>query len=109
MESPVEATKDPCGLDNVSGFYGPGAWTGWILAIVSSWYAIIPHSRSQSLYEVFFHVSYTNWAGVHIIRQIIAVLGDEHRLPELASLASVAGVAFWRSDIAFARSQCMSD
>jgi hypothetical protein len=60
---------DPFHISQVSGFYGPGTWASWIIALASSSISIM--SGDQSIgYDVFGHLLYTHWAAIDVFRQL---------------------------------------
>lgn len=63
--------QDPLGIALVSGFYGPGAWTGWLCAVLTSWYTIVQKPDGENVHDVFLHVAYTNWAAIDLARQML--------------------------------------
>lgn len=48
-------------VDQVSGFYGPGAWASWVIVILWSWLAII-NGEMTLTYDAMAHLIYTSWA-----------------------------------------------
>jgi hypothetical protein len=67
-QPPIPDDDDPYGIANVSGFYGPGAWSGWMLAMLASFIRIYtkPHARIDP--NTWLFVLGTNWAAVDVLR-----------------------------------------
>lgn len=57
-------------LSKVSGFYGPGNWSGWFLTIVTSYISIIRNPDSTRVHDVLLHLLGTNWAAIDLLRQV---------------------------------------
>jgi len=51
----------------VSGFYGPGAWAAWCIALVASWAPILRDEYDQDLYLISYAL-YTNWAAMDALQ-----------------------------------------
>jgi hypothetical protein len=83
------SSQDTLGIGSVSGFYGTGAWAAWILALVSSWYAIIWCTAPKGSRDTLLHLLYTNWAAVDLFRQ----MGNDEVM--FAPLAAAATITFW--------------
>lgn len=86
----ADSENDPYGISQVSGFYGPGAWASWIIALTSSWISLLGRRGDQELsYDLIAHLLYFNWAAVDLLRQVIRAHGT------IASLAAAVGVSYW--------------
>jgi hypothetical protein len=83
------ASKDVFGISSVSGFYGTGAWAASILALMSSWYAIIWCTAPKGNRDTLPHLLYTNWAAVDLFRQ----MGNDEVM--FAPLAAAVTITFW--------------
>lgn len=65
----ADVDTDPGRIDQVSGFYGPGAWASWVVVIIWSWLAIMNGEMTLS-HDSVAHLLYTNWAAVDLLRQL---------------------------------------
>ncbi|KAH7091922.1 hypothetical protein FB567DRAFT_588242 [Paraphoma chrysanthemicola] len=63
------SSSDPFGIDNVSGFYGPGAWAAWILTLLTSWIVLLVNSNGHNWY-FFTYLLYINWAAIDMLGQM---------------------------------------
>ncbi|ORY14426.1 hypothetical protein BCR34DRAFT_646411 [Clohesyomyces aquaticus] len=63
------SVPDPLGIARVNGFYGPGTWASWQLAIATSWYNIFWNPNSRNVYDLIPYLLMTNWAAIDLIRQ----------------------------------------
>ncbi|KAF2122823.1 hypothetical protein BDV96DRAFT_561441 [Lophiotrema nucula] len=62
---------DPLGINKVSGFYGPGAWSGWFITMLCSFYNVARFKpRSSRLQDTIIFVLATNWAAIDFLRQM---------------------------------------
>lgn len=61
---------DPLGILQVSGFYGPGNWSGWFFLILTSTISVIQHPNSKKMHDILPHLLATNWAAIDLFRQI---------------------------------------
>jgi hypothetical protein len=61
------AMDDPLGIKTVSGFYGPGSWIAYTLALATSWVAVIRNDQSHNLHHIGY-LLYVNWAAIDVIR-----------------------------------------
>lgn len=64
-----DASQDPCHLAQINGFYGFGAWTACLLAIISSLYSLARHPNKTSSLTILPPILYINWAAVDLLRQ----------------------------------------
>jgi len=66
---------DPQGsfdIAQVSGFYGPGAWAGGLIAIVTTWYTTLFHIEKLVTPSTLAPILAINWAAVDLLVQIQA-------------------------------------
>ena len=111
---------DHLGFANVSGFYGPGAWTGWFLTIAASWLHLFRARDGGGGTEtnLWTFLALLNWAAVDLIRHghklytldQRSLLPGEHKelrttgwMKEAASTGAALNVVFWGSWHAFAQ------
>ncbi|KAH7079919.1 hypothetical protein BKA63DRAFT_230658 [Paraphoma chrysanthemicola] len=59
-------------VSQVSGFYGPGAWAGGLIAIFTTWYTTLFHVEKLLTPSTFAPILTINWAAVDLIVQIRA-------------------------------------
>lgn len=57
------------GIDEVNGFYGPGAWYSWVITIIWSWFKIM-NGEKLLTYDIMAHLLYTSWAAIDLLRQL---------------------------------------
>jgi hypothetical protein len=81
--------SDPFDLQQISGFYGPGAWAAFLLAVLSSWYSIRYRLRKISILTVISPILYINWAAIDLLRQ-----SSKHNVSPGPTVATVA-VTYW--------------
>ncbi|KAH7067990.1 hypothetical protein BKA63DRAFT_570106 [Paraphoma chrysanthemicola] len=62
-------SSDPSGIDNVSGFYGPGAWAAWLLTLLTSWIVLLVESHTHNWYFITY-LLYINWAAIDMLGQM---------------------------------------
>ncbi|OAK96144.1 hypothetical protein IQ06DRAFT_296936 [Phaeosphaeriaceae sp. SRC1lsM3a] len=84
----ADILHDPYGFDQVSGFYGPGTWAGWVIAVTSTWLAILKGTHKLN-YDLIGHLLYTNWAAIDLIRQLRS---DD---PLIGPTAAAIVVSYW--------------
>lgn len=63
--------RDTSDLGLVSGFYGPGTYTGWLLALTSSWLTLSLGRESSGTAELLPHLLYVNCAAIDTLRRLI--------------------------------------
>jgi len=80
---------DPFGISLVSGFYGPGAWAGWIIALISSWNSLRKRPIAGPSYDTLLQLLYINWAAIDLIRQM------NSDSPTFGPLAAAITITFW--------------
>lgn len=56
----------------ISGFYGPGAWAAWIITILSSWIPFYQTS-SKGTAPYIAYALYTNWASIDTFRHVLII------------------------------------
>jgi hypothetical protein len=66
------AADESLGINNVSGFYGPGSWIAWYLTLATSWVAVIRNDHSNNLHHIGY-LLYVNWAAIDVIRKSVQV------------------------------------
>ena len=102
----LDITSEPphvLGIGNVSGFYGPGSWAGWLLSIVASWWRLIRASEERFDPNTWLFLLGTNWAAVGLFRGVrMAQSIPSDSLTYAADLGSLKGsigaafnVTFW--------------
>jgi hypothetical protein len=57
-------------FSDVSGFYGPGSWAAWFLAMVSSLYALYRRPDKVTTLTIISPILYTNWASIDLLRRL---------------------------------------
>jgi hypothetical protein len=62
--------NDPFGISEVSGFYGPGIWAGWVIVTISSWRALIRQLNPELNGFARLQLLYTNVAAIDLFRQM---------------------------------------
>lgn len=93
---------DPLGILKVSGFYGPGNWSGWFLTILTSIISIIRRPDSTQMHDLILHLLGTNWAAIDLISQISAYIrldssqdSNKERLLLHGSIAAAIIITAW--------------
>jgi hypothetical protein len=59
-------------ISQVSGFYGPGAWAGGLIAILTTWYTTLFHVEKLVTPSSLAPILTINWAAVDLIAQMQA-------------------------------------
>ncbi|KAF2652122.1 hypothetical protein K491DRAFT_681618 [Lophiostoma macrostomum CBS 122681] len=62
----IPMDPDPYGLTTISGFYGPGAWSGWYLANLASSLRIYTKPYARIDPNTWLFLTGTNWAAIDI-------------------------------------------
>jgi hypothetical protein len=94
---------DILGIGDVSGFYGPGAWSVWFISIVASWCRVLRASEDKFDPNTSMFLFTTNWAAVDLFRTVHSIESISKGLPShnkesdklRATLAAAFNVAFW--------------
>lgn len=60
---------DPFHISQVSGFYGPGTWASWVIALASSSISVMGGDTGVG-YDVIVHILYTQLAAIDLFRQL---------------------------------------
>ena len=94
-----KSSPDPIGFGNVSGFYGPGAWSAWLLTSCASWYNLIYRQTGFDA-NSWVYVIVLNGAAVDHLRHIhtmsaLRVASDASWKTEAASVGSSLIVTWW--------------
>ncbi|KAF2833139.1 hypothetical protein CC86DRAFT_5602 [Ophiobolus disseminans] len=96
VTSPTTASQDPYGIAKISGFYGPGTWSGWILAAVASAIRIFTNPHAKLDPNTWLFVVGTNWAAVDIFRTLPRVyLTDEASPKAIGHLSAALMFTCW--------------
>ncbi|KAH7402929.1 hypothetical protein BKA66DRAFT_436312 [Pyrenochaeta sp. MPI-SDFR-AT-0127] len=83
------------GIDQVSGFYGPGAWTAWYLTLLASWVAVIRGDYTHNVHHIG-HMLYTSWASFDLYRQALSLSGETPMSNgRRGRMAAAFAVTFW--------------
>jgi hypothetical protein len=93
------SAPDPIGFGQVSGFYGPGAWAAWFLALVGSWLGLVkkPHHVDHN---TLLYLAGLNWVAVDLLRHMIRLnslkqANNPAWMKEAASVGAAFIVAWW--------------
>jgi hypothetical protein len=94
---------DILGIGDVSGFYGPGAWSGWFILIVASWCRVLRASEDKFDPNTSIFLFTTNWAAVDLFRTMNSIEKISKDSPShnkesdklRATLAATFNVTFW--------------
>lgn len=104
----IPVTTDPpdiLGIAEISGFYGPGPWSAWVITIAASWRRIRQGSEERIDPNTWAFLLGINWAALELWRGIY----DERHIPpgslrhepELmkrrGSIGAALNVTFWGS------------
>ncbi|KAF2652123.1 hypothetical protein K491DRAFT_695857 [Lophiostoma macrostomum CBS 122681] len=97
---------DPYGTAKVSGFYGPGTWSSWYLALVASAMRIYtkPHARLDP--NTWLFVVGTNWAAMDLLRILAqTVWKDDGKMDaqDIGRVSAAIMLAFWGNVYALAQ------
>ncbi|KAF2030386.1 hypothetical protein EK21DRAFT_111908 [Setomelanomma holmii] len=103
-------TDDAFGINNVSGYYGPGAWAAWYLTLLTSWVALVVNSRSHNWYFVAY-LLYINCAAVDLWCQTEEASETNTQLYHSGPIAAALTVVSWgtlhaMSQIVYTTSRC---
>jgi hypothetical protein len=60
--------SDPLGMNQVSGFYGPGAWSAWILTIIGAWWTLFRARSKRFDLNTWLFLFVLNWVAIDIFR-----------------------------------------
>jgi hypothetical protein len=63
------AAPDILGISLVSGFYGPGSWTGWYLTLLASYVRLFTSDPDSVDPNTVLFMLGTNWAAVDFFRR----------------------------------------
>jgi hypothetical protein len=74
----------------MSGFYGPGTWAAWILALATSVIAIRKHHDDHAALSLIPPILYVNWAAVDLLKHL-----DSKDLSLVASATSITLLGIW--------------
>ena len=61
-------SEDLFGISNVSGFYGPGAWSAWFLTLLASWLAMLTGHPKHN-WNIVAYLLCANWAAIDLLRK----------------------------------------
>ncbi|KAF2107823.1 hypothetical protein BDV96DRAFT_288073 [Lophiotrema nucula] len=90
---------DPLGISLVSGFYGPGAWSGWVLSLVASYARLYNDPYAKLDPNTWLFLLGTNWASVDFLRQIQGSARSSHAPAEkdkrAGTFAASLTVIYW--------------
>jgi hypothetical protein len=81
--------NEPSDFQQISGFYGPGAWSAIVLAGSSSWYSIRYRPETGSILTTISPILYINWAAIDLLRHPPKI--DPPSGPTVAAFA----VTYW--------------
>ncbi|KAF2122824.1 hypothetical protein BDV96DRAFT_561442 [Lophiotrema nucula] len=91
------ADDDPLGILEISGFYGPGAWLGWLLTIITSWYNLYRKPSARRPQDTIVFLLGTHWAALDLIHR--TSLARKVTVEELngmqGSIAAAFLVTYW--------------
>lgn len=93
------SAPDSIGFARVSGFYCPGAWTGWFLTLCTSWYSLLIHGTGFDA-NTCLYLAGTNWSSFDLLRHLHALSmlrnsSDEAWIQEAASVGAAYNVLTW--------------
>jgi hypothetical protein len=74
----------------MSGFYGPGTWAAWILALASSVITVRKHHDDHAALSLIPPILYVNWAAVDLLKHL-----DSEDLSLVASATSITLLGVW--------------
>lgn len=60
----------------ISGFYGPGPWSAWMITLTISWINTIQNDYTHNMHFIGYAL-YTNFAAIDLIRQLNLVIPCE--------------------------------
>jgi hypothetical protein len=87
--APVVVDANQIASSQISGFYGPGTWAAWILALASSVIALRKHHNNHAALNLIPPILYVNWTAIDLLER----LHTEEISHEL--VASAAGITLW--------------
>lgn len=90
---------DLLGFANVNGFYGPGSWAVWFLAVMSSWIALITQSTS-GVTSLCGYLLSLNAVAIHHLNQLCALVrlknsSDPSWTHKSAAVAAAYVITWW--------------
>jgi hypothetical protein len=85
----MEPGNSSLDFSQVSGFYGPGPWAAWLLAIISSFYSLCLRPGKATIPTILPQILYTNWAAIDLLRQV----GADNL--SFGSLTAAACITYW--------------
>ena len=93
---------DLVGINEVSDFYGPGAWSAWFLTLCGSWLHLYSDdSTTRPDLNTWSFLAYTNWAAMDLILHALQMhryllQGENTAWQKMgASVAAPLTVVFW--------------
>ena len=96
------AGEDPLGISKVSGFYGPGTWSGWYLTIIAAWIQLIVHPKKKLDPNAWFYLIGMNWAAIDIFRHMhsLSIANKqgkslEYKKKLMGSIAAPYAILYW--------------
>lgn len=96
VDSPMLDSGDPYGIAQVSGFYGPGQWSGWFLAVISSAIRIYTNPYARFDPNTWLFVVGTNWAAVDVFRTLPMILrADDASVKVTGTFSAALMFTFW--------------
>ncbi|KAH6700672.1 hypothetical protein BKA61DRAFT_582636 [Leptodontidium sp. MPI-SDFR-AT-0119] len=94
---------DPLGIENVSGIYGPGAWSAWFITGVAAWWRIITRSEKKIDVNTWVFLFGINWSAVDVFRTVyklrsISTSDDRAEINKhMGQFGAAFTVLFWGS------------
>jgi hypothetical protein len=85
----MEPGNSSLDFSQVSGFYGPGPWAAWLLAIISSFYSLYWRPGKATIPTILPQILYTNWAAIDLLRQF----GIDNL--SFGSITAAACITYW--------------
>jgi hypothetical protein len=96
---PQTTASDLIGLAKVSGFYGPGTWSGWFLTVCASWVRLFRGKQKFDL-NTWLYILGMNWAAIDLLRNLrelgnLRQAGAEDWMRDCATIGAAYTVVFW--------------
>jgi hypothetical protein len=87
--APHTISADQPPTSQISGFYGPGTWAAWVLALTSSLFALRKQPDNHAALNLIPSILYINWAANDLLKQ------PHTEESSLELVASASGISLW--------------
>jgi hypothetical protein len=88
--APGVVDADQSASSQMSGFYGPGTWAAWIIALATSVIAVRKHHDDHAALSLIPPILYVNWAAVDLLKHL-----HSEDLSLVASATSITLLGVW--------------